>query len=310
MTTSTDSKKPVVWLTGASGQLGSAILRLCPEQENFSWLSTTREEVDLTKYSQVSRFLRTEDPAMVVNAAAYTDVDGAESLGEEELFRINVLPMMQVHELRPEMPILQISTDYVFGGEEGQTKPYEEEDVADPLGAYGRSKNDIEQYLLANHPQSYILRTSWLYGPRSWSERRSFYRSISERVSAGEEICCVEDEVGSPTSTLTLARVIIRIVSQLMCTTTEERLPYGLYNVADRCETSRIDLARAIAREQTGSADYPITPIRQAELTRPARRPHYSPLSTTKIEKYYPDLIRPWEEALHEVITLDHTSEK
>lgn len=307
MTTSTDSKKPVVWLTGTSGQLGSAILRLCPEPESFSWLSTTREEVDLTKYSRVARFLRTDDPAMVVNAAAYTDVDGAESLSGEELFRINVLPMMQVHELRPEMPILQISTDYVFGRDSEREKPYEEEDVADPVNAYGRSKNDIEQYLLANHPQSYILRTSWLYGPRSWSERRSFYRSISERVSAGEEIRCVEDEVGSPTSTLTLARVIIRIVEDM---SREERLPFGLYNVADRGETSRIDLARAIAREQTGSADYQITPILQAELTRPARRPHYSTLSTTKIEKYYPDLVRPWEEALHEVVTLDHTSEK
>lgn len=296
--------RPTVWLAGASGRLASALLRIFPEPKSFAWLPTTHEEADLTRFSDVARVLREHRPVAVVNAAAVTDVDGAEQMPEEELFRTNVLPLMQMRELEPRLPLLQVSSDYVFGGDEERDTPYEEEDLTDPVNRYGLSKQELEQYLLANHPRSYVLRTSWLYGPRTWSERRSFYRSIAERALAGTPLRVVEDEAGSPTSALTLARVICRLLADLLA---GKGLPFGLYHVADEGETSRFSFARAIAQEVTGRADYPVTPIRRADLALPARRPRYSALSAAKLQKYYPDLLRPWSEALREVVMTDTT---
>lgn len=309
--TKPDHNKPLVWLTGASGQLGTTLLRLFPEPETFTWVTTTRSKVDLTSYPQVARFLREHKPDLMVNTAAYTDVDGAEQLPEEELFRANVLCMMQVHSLAPEMSLVQISSDYVFGRDEQREIPYDEEDVAGPVNRYGDSKFELEQYLLANHESSYILRTSWLYGPMKWS-RRNFYRSIRRRAEAGEPIRCVTDEVGCPTSTLTLARVIVHLVSDLYSDKDPvEVAPYGLYNVTDLGEVSRLDLARAILERLPGDASRtPIEPITQADLALAAARPHYSALTTTKLSKYHPDLLRPWEEALEEVIDLDNSQER
>lgn len=297
------SERPLVWITGASGQLGTALSHLLPESAPYDRVLTTRAEVDLTSFGQLSRFLREREPDVVINCAAYTAVDGAETLSEDELFETNTLCLMQLHELRPHLPIVQISTDYVFGGNAETTMPYVEEDVADPINRYGKSKADADHFLIANHPESYILRTAWLYGPASWG--RSFYRSIRGKVEAGEPIRCVTDEVGSPTSTLTLARVIGRLLDGLTDPEAPDPLPYGLYHVADLGETSRHHFAATIARLLTGREDYPISPITQADLALPASRPHYSALSTEKIQKYYPDLLRPWEEALEEVIDRD-----
>lgn len=297
-------RRPLVWLTGAAGQLGTALLKLFPEPELFDWLPTTHAEVDLTRCSSVVRFLEHNHPAAIVNCAAYTDVNGAESLSPEELFRINVLSVMQLHQLAPETPLLQISTDYVFGGDLRRDTPYTEEDLSKPLNRYGLSKHELEQYLIANHEHCYLLRTSWLYGPAEWG--KSFYRSIRDLATSGEVIRCVEDEVGSPTSTLTLGCVIVRLLSDLMKGLSEPQMPPpDLYQVADDGEVSRYDFARAISTRVTGREDYPITPIRQSDLRRPATRPHYSALATKKIRKYYPELIRPWETALDEVTRMD-----
>lgn len=294
-----------VWLTGAGGQLGTAIRRLFPNPDGFDRIATCRGEVELTDLDEVREFVRRHKFDVIVNAAAFTAVDRAEV--DVELARmVNVeLPRVLSEELAGHGgTLVHVSTDYVFGGDETRRVPYTEEDDTAPLGVYGQTKADGEETLLMLSERCVILRTAWLYGPAEWG--KSFYRAIRERVLGGEPLRVVTDEVGSPTSTMTLARVIHAVVEDVV--SGRGRVPLGLYHVADEGETSRHHFAEVIGAMISGH-EYEVTPITHADLASPARRPEYSALSSARMKALLPDYFRPWQEALAEVVRHDEGEE-
>lgn len=290
-----------VWLTGAGGQLGTALRTLFPAPESFEWMPTWRTDVDLTDLASVRNYIRLHQPPIVVNAAAYTAVDGAETDADRARILNVELPRVLAEELiKYGGTLVHVSTDYVFGGAEGRYMPYTETDDTAPLSVYGQTKAEGEETVAMIARRYYILRTSWLYGPTMWG--RSFYRAIRERVLRGDALRVVTDEVGSPTSSLTLARVIKTVVESALSGTAP--LPYGLYHVADLGETSRYHFAEVIASLAVGQP-YAVEPTTHAGLMSIAHRPEYSALSIERIREYYPELFCPWESALAEVVAME-----
>lgn len=286
MTTST---KPKVWLTGAGGQLGSALLHLFPTPELFSWCPTTHGELDLTDGEAVRSFLSKADPVAIVNCAAYTDVEGAET-DRVRAYAVNSDVPRLLSSLHDR--VVHIGTDYVYDGAKG-TAYREGEGDEHPLSVYGASKLMGEQR--AHQNGAVVLRTSWLYGPVKWGGG-GFYGKIRKQVEQQRSLRVVTDEVSCPTSTLTLSRVIYKIL-------TDSWTP-GLYHVTDQGEASRYDFAKEIARQL--GYDCEIERLTMADLDLKARRPHYSVLEVGALQQRYPDIFRPWEVALSEVIKVDN----
>lgn len=299
-----------VLLIGAGGQLGTALQKLYPNPSlyDFVWIPITRKELELADFSAVSQFLRREKLDYIVNAAAYTNVDGAED-HINECFAINAfLPKILLdYCMESRCHLIHISTDYVFGGNAREMAPYIETNHHAPLNAYGASKSKGEELLLSQDPlHLHILRTSWLYGPRAWG--KSFYKSILDKGISGDPLRVVEDEIGSPTSTLSLARTIVSIIYGDI---NGFGLPSGIYHCADKGSVSRYEFAKAILSLDPIARRTPITSITSAELPpRAALRPKDSTLECNKLEQFDPDLVRPWQEGLKAVYILDKKEHK
>lgn len=295
------SKPLRIWLTGSTGQLGTALLRLFPSGKTHTWLTTTRAEVDLNHFDVVTSYLADTQPDLIVNAAAYTAVDQAER-ERDMAHRLNAeLPGLLGKSAN--CPLIHISTDYVFGGSDNERSgtPYRETEPPHPANWYGETKAEGEKRLLSTSSDSYILRTSWLYGPTTWG--KSFYKSIRTNALAGKTLRIVDDEIGTPTSTLTLSRVIMSLISTYG---TPQQVPYGIYHVSDLGECSRYRFAQAIVALDPKTKETPSSPCKQDDLGLPAHRPHYSALDSSKIARYFPQHFQPWEKALQEVYDLEY----
>lgn len=294
-----------VWVAGASGLLGTAIQEIAKKE--FPWLDilpTTRTDMDYTNIEEIVAHLNSHRPEIMVNCIAYTNVDGAESEYEVAKEVNATIPAMISYVLDQEnLPLIHISTDYIFGGDGRRVgTPFSEESAPSPANAYALTKYLGEYALTMFEPPLYILRSSWLYGPESW-QHKSFYKSIRHKAAEGEPLKVVTDEVSAPTSVFTLARVILSIATLYG---SDKELPMGIYNVCDKGEASRHTFAKAIVALDPQTARQKVGKCRQSDLNLPARRPQYSKLATQKIEQYLPQLIRPWQEALREIYHYDN----
>lgn len=297
------AKLKKVLLLGANGQLGTALQKLYPNPEiyGFEWLPSTRKDCDLIDNNKLAKYLEKVSPDIIVNAAAYTNVDGAENDQEIcNLVNFSVPSTIQLYCDIMERHLIHISTDFVFGGTPKAS--FVETDEHAPLNVYGFTKSKADKTLMENGKEYvYILRTSWLYGPRAWG--KSFYKSIMDRAEAGGALKVVTDEVGSPTSTISLSRVIFRIITDLI---SGNPLPCGTYHCADEGSVSRFDFAKAIIELDSQTKEVPISEITSDELPpRAAVRPKNSTLNCDKLKYHYPDLVRPWEEGLKTVYSID-----
>lgn len=294
-----------VWLTGANGQLGTTIQKLGKEWD-IEFILTTHQDLDLTSTDAVAQFYQQHKPDFLINTVAFTNVDAAENQPEaaKEINTDIALNLARLAECFG-MVFIHIGTDHIFGGfGNKRTDAYREEDQPIPANVYGLTKYlaDFALQSQSSDLKYYILRTSWLYAPQDWA-RKNFYKSILQAGLRGDSLRVVEDEVGTPTSTLTLARVILSIIEDYG---TDKQLPLGTYHIADKGEVSRYDFAREILKLNPRTQAVEINPCLQSDLDLPAKRPHYSALDTTKIQEYYPELIRPWHEALREVYDIDN----
>jgi dTDP-4-dehydrorhamnose reductase len=238
----------VIVVTGAGGQLGHALLEAFPEARGL-----TRTEWDVTHPAPAGL-----DPELVLHAAAWTDVDGAED-DPQEAAAVNVGGVQHAAELG--VPLVSWSSDYGFAG--SKREPYVESDATGPLGAYGRTKLHGEA---AAGERAWIVRSSWLFGPTSKNFLRTMLRLGAER----DEVAVVADQVGSPTYVGHLAEATKQIV----------HLPYGVYHVAAAGECSWADFAEAIF-EEAGLATR-VRRISTAEFGARAPRPAYSVLRSEK----------------------------
>ena len=260
-----------VLLTGADGQLGCELLRTTPLSCEVT--ACGRNELDITEVEAVDRKVARLKPDLIVNAAAYTAVDRAER--EPELaFQINadgaknVSRASMAHGAR----LIHISTDFVFDGERG--RPYRPEDTPNPLSAYGASKRRGEEYAIeATDGDALILRTAWLYS----SLGSNFVTAMLQRMSDGQALEIVADQVGTPTWARGLAESIWRAAAS-------SRLQ-GLHHCTDAGVASWYDFAVAIQEEALDcgllSKATEIRPINTLDYPTPARRPQYSVLDKT-----------------------------
>lgn len=270
-----------ILLTGANGQIGSALTRqLLPAFPKATLLATTRECVDLARPETLAQTVRGFSPDLVINAAAYTAVDRAEQ--EPALAQqINaVAPGVLAEESRRCGAVfIHYSTDYVFDG--AKRAPYSEDDAVHPLNEYGRSKRAGEEAILQTGAAALILRTSWVYGLTGHNFLRTMRRLANER----DELRIVDDQTGVPNDSEALAAATVRLAAQ-----GKERLreQAGLYHLSAAGETSWFGFAQAIfAALPAGSKRPRLIPVTTADYPLPAARPAYGVLSSARLRQTF-----------------------
>ena len=278
-----------VIVTGGTGQLATAIAKLCTQSKN-SYTITSIEELDICSMESVSRGV--QDADIVINCAAYTNVEAAEE-NIEEATRINRDGVANIAKVARErgIKLIHISTDFVFGGDNERTTPYHEQEAPSPINVYGKTKAEGEAAALTA-PGAIVLRTSWLYAP--WGH--NFVNTIIGRARQGAELRVVDDQRGTPTSAISLAQAIIEIIESGAWQTME-----GIYHYSDLGESSWYDFAKEILR--IAEIETRITPCKSSEWQSKAKRPHYSVLDKSRIAKLGIVALKPWQERLREVIT-------
>lgn len=275
---------------GAGGQLGHALLATSPAEADV--VAPARSACDLTNDDQIEHWLNEVRPSIVLNAAAYTGVDAAES-DEVNALLINATSVSRLAEAakRHGARLVHVSTDFVFDGE--TSRPYAPDDVPDPLSVYGRTKRDGEVAVLASGADALIVRTAWVYFERGKNFVRTMLRLMSER----EEVRVVSDQVGTPTYARNLARALWALAQKPVS---------GIYHVTDSGVASWYDFAVAIREEAIagglmGNAA-PIVPISTADYPTPARRPRFSVLDNSQTWSVLGTTGQHWREALREML--------
>lgn len=269
-------------LLGGHGMLAQEMLWRW--QDRHTVVSLARYNLDvLESADSIAEKLQKLQPDAVINCAAYTHVEFAES-HEEDAFAINTLGAENVAQAcgKLDLPLVYISTDYVFDGK--KRTPYLESDTKHPLSIYGKSKSEGEDRVMANAKKSWIVRTSWLYsgyGP-------NFVVSMRNLLKTKKFVSVVDDQIGSPTWARDLADSVLEII--------ETPHPYGIYHCANTGETSWFSFAEEIAKLTKSKAE--VRPVPSSAYPQEAERPKYSVLGTTKGPK-----MREWREALTEFLT-------
>lgn len=272
-------------VTGAAGMLGSDVV---PALAASGWTVVPRSKADLdvTDREAVERAFRDARPDVVVNCAAFTKVDDSETDPRAARVNAEAVDLLAGECLARGAGLVHVSTDFVFDG--AKRTPYREDDETAPLSAYGRTKREGEEAAL-RAPHALVVRSSWLFGRGGWN----FVEAILRQVESGKtELSVVADQTGRPTATPDLAEAIAALL-QTRAT--------GIYHFANRGEASWWDFARAVL-DLSGREDVPIRAIDSASLARPAARPAYSVLDTTRYEKKTGAAIRPWRDALAEYL--------
>ena len=286
-----------VLLTGRAGQLGQALVASAPE--GVELVATSRSELDLADPAACRRIVEQQRPDWVLNAGAYTAVDQAErepALAEAVNAQAPAAFAAALQQTGGRL--LQLSTDFVFNGAQGH--PYGPEQPRDPLGVYGASKARGEQAALL-HPQARLLRTSWVYGPVGKNFCRTMLRLHAAKAAAGEPLRVVADQVGCPTSTLSLATACWRAIG----IGADPDGPRVLH-WSDAGAASWYDFAVAIGELSQAhgllSQGARVEPITTADYPTPATRPSYSLLDCTASRQALGLPAMHWREALAEVL--------
>jgi dTDP-4-dehydrorhamnose reductase len=266
-------------------------------------VAPNRITVDLETPHAVAALIAAEQWNAVINAAAYTDVDRAET--EEPLaFALNAsAPSVLAKETgRRAIPLLHLSTDYVFDGLKGA--PYVEADAPNPLNAYGRSKLEGELGVRANNPRHVILRTSWVYSPY----RKNFVRTILRLAVERERLTIVADQRGCPTSAREIAQACLGIA--IKCASEPDCAPYGLYHFAGGGEATWFEFAKAIIDVAQLPRPPQLVPISTSDYPTPAIRPADTRLDCTAVVRDFDIKMRPWPRSLADTINrlLTHMS--
>lgn len=288
-------------LLGGTGQVGQEIRRL--SGQGFEVVAPDRVTVDLCDRAKIKEVLGAERWDAVINAAAYTDVDGAEA-NEDKAFLVNGhAPTWLAEETaNRRIPIIHISTDYVFDGRKGT--PYLEGDPTAPINVYGRSKLAGEEGVRIRNPRHVVIRSSWVYSVQG----KNFVRTILRLAAERERLTVVADQRGCPTAASDIAKACIEVATN--CASNPDGVPYGLYHFAGGGEATWFEFACAIVEL---AADYwprvpQITPIKTREYPTAAIRPLDSRLDCSAIARSFGATPRPWRQALR--LTVEHLLNK
>jgi len=269
--------------------LGRAVAQVL-EQAFPGTVSATRAEADVTDRFRLEAEIERLRPDVVINCAAYTNVDACET-DPDSARRVNVEGAENAASAAAAAgcPIIHFSTDFVFDG--GKRAPYGEQDPPGPLSEYGRSKREGEERVAAVAPDHLIVRTAWSYGPG----RANFVDAIRSRAGTGGPLKVVDDQFGSPTYVVDLARALHLLIRS------DAR---GLVHFANAGVCSRYSMAELILKA-CGFRGVRLEPIATSETGRIAQRPSYSALDTTRYSRLTGETPRPWQAALLEYLGAD-----
>jgi dTDP-4-dehydrorhamnose reductase len=269
---------------GKNGQLATCLKEVAPSELDISFYSS--DQVDITK-SETYVLLKSAD--LIINCSAYTAVDKAEECPEDAyaINRMGVIQLVQFCE-EHEMKLIHFSTDFVFDGE--ASSPYTEDDFTGPKSIYGASKLAGEEVILQSTLSALVIRTSWLYSPFGHNFCKTMLRLGAER----SELSVVNDQIGTPTSALDLARAVFEIIKKGLPESPE------LLHISNTGQCSWADFAREIFKQKGISVT--VNDTTTEAFNAPAKRPKYSVLSTEKLLFKYGIPMRPWKEALSEVL--------
>ena len=278
---------------GAAGQLGRELVARLGTRA----VPLTHHDIEICNPDSVAAALRLPDLTGVINCAAYNFVDQAEREPERAL-QVNALGprCLALHCGRLGLPLLHVSTDYVFGGDASRTLPYAETDLPAPLSAYGVSKLAGEQFVRALAPRHFIVRTCGLYGTPSAAGKGNFVRTIERLAREKPELQVVNDQRCTPTDAGDLADALMQLF------TTDA---WGTYHATNSGDCTWFDLAVEIVRLR--GLGTRVTPRSSDDPTRPARRPAYSVLDCTLLSRTLGKPLRPWRAALADYLGSDAT---
>lgn len=274
-----------ILVTGAGGMLGQALVP-CLESRGHTVMALPKESLDVTNYTQVVESLTKAKPDIVIHCAAYTKVDQAESEpGLAYLINGYGTENLAVSCNTLNLPMLYVSSDYVFDGEQNQ--PYNPWDATRPLSIYGKSKLAGEKAVQRHLLRFYIVRTSWLYGPNG----KNFVDTILAMAQERKTLRVVSDQVGTPTCTLSLSETIADLI-------TTGR--WGIYHASDDGVTNWYEFAKEITRGTNAE----IIPIETKDMPRPATRPKYSVMDKTTLINTIGRELPTWQESLQAYLQL------
>ena len=279
-----------ILVTGANGQLGQCLQKISSQFEEFEFIFTDSETLDITNKEEVNDFFWQNAPDFCINAAAYTAVDLAET-DIEKAFLVNADGTENLAEACAEnnAQFIHVSTDYVFDGENNLA--YTEEDFTNPLGVYGASKLAGDELALEVNPCSVILRTSWVYSEFG----KNFVKTMLNLFAAKEELSIVADQFGQPTNANDLAEAIMKIIKS-------EKITPGIFNFSNLGRISWFDFAEKIA--ELSDAKIKLNAIETSQYPTPAKRPKNSVLDLDKISKTYAIQLKSWEESLEDCVQI------
>lgn len=285
-----------VLVTGATGQVGRELVKLAPA--GFDVVAMNSEQLDLTNNHQVQQVILQKKPALIMNAAAYTAVDKAES-DAQRAYAVNEAGVTYLAEAAAvlNIPLFHISTDYVFSG--ASKIPYKEDDAVGPTGVYGASKLAGE-LALANAGIPYIiLRTSWVFSAEGNNFVKTMLRLGKERDTLG----VVADQYGCPTSAASIATVLWQLAEQY---TSQKALPWGVYHFSNAPVCSWHEFSGEIFKQAVEiralSAVPSVNEITSCDYPTPAKRPAWSVMDCTKIETLLGKPVPDWRTELATVL--------
>jgi dTDP-4-dehydrorhamnose reductase len=278
-----------ILVTGSNGQLGNELRKASGQYPGFKIIFTDLPELDITDQYATDVFFRNQKLDYLINCAAYTAVDKAESEPEKsDQINAKATALLAAGAARYNFKLVHISTDYVFNGQ--HYKPYTEDDATSPQSAYGKSKLAGEEAIRQSGAQSLILRTSWLYSAYGHNFVKTILRLAKER----SEIKVVFDQVGTPTWAADLAKCILSMINKPQ----PERC--SIYHYSNEGVCSWYDFAQTIIK--SGGLNCRVLPVRSKEFPTPAPRPAYSVLDKSKIKKDFSVQIPWWQKSLRKCL--------
>jgi dTDP-4-dehydrorhamnose reductase len=259
-----------ILVIGSEGQLGSELKKISKNQDNISWFFSIVEVLDLSDLNSINTYLSNINPTVIVNCAAYTNVDKAEAESKlANIINYNAVEVISRWSSDNFKKLIHISTDYVF---DGLSKvPLSENSKTNPVNEYGSSKLKGEISCLKNDPNSIVIRTSWLYS----SFGKNFVKTMIDLMKKNNSVKVVNDQIGSPTYANDLAKVIIDIIMN-------NKNKSGLFHYSNEGEISWFEFARSI--REFYNLDCEIIGVSSKEFKTLAKRPQYSLLNKSKIK--------------------------
>lgn len=275
-----------VLVTGSKGQLGLEIVKLRNDFSGFNFFFTDSTNLDITITDSIENYIVNNKIDVIINCAAYTNVDKAED--ESELANeINHIAIKKIAEIakKHQIKLIHISTDYVFDGM--SENPYLEKDLTNPQNVYGSSKLKGEKAIQEINPSnSMIIRTSWLYSKFG----NNFVKTILRLSQKKNQVSVVNDQTGSPTNGSDLANAILEIIPKIKNDSVE------LYHYANKGKCSWFHFAKEIIKLSKNECE--VVPVSSSEFKSKANRPNFSLLNTDKIQKKFDIVIPHWKDSL------------